>query len=64
MKQLQSGEKRVLRSEVTVPFDFRKHCLFCSQAGKYSSKKKDFELIPVRTHEFQNKSRTALPEKK
>ena len=53
MKQLQPGEKRVLRSEVIVQFDFRKHCLFCSQADKYSGKKKDFDLIPVRTHEFQ-----------
>ena len=53
MKQLQPGEKRVLWSEVIVQFDFRKHCPFCSQAAKYSGKKKDFELIPVRTHEFQ-----------
>ena len=53
MKQLQPGEKSVLQSEVIVQFDFRKHCLFCSQADKYSGKKKDFELIPVRTHEFQ-----------
>ena len=53
MKQQQPGEKRVLRSEVIVQFDFRRQCLFCSQADKYSGKKKDFELIPVRTHEFQ-----------
>ena len=53
MKHLQPGEKRVLRSEVIVQFDFRKHCLFCSQADKYSGKKKAFEPIPVRTHEFQ-----------
>ena len=39
-----------------VQFDFRKHCLFCSQVDKYSGKKKDFELIPVRTHEFQKKA--------
>ena len=52
VKQLQPGEKRVLRSEVIVQFDFRKRCLFCSQADKYSGKKKDFELIPARTHEF------------
>ena len=32
MKQLQPGEKRVLQSEVIVQCDFRKHCLFCSQA--------------------------------
>ena len=53
MKQLQPGEKLVLRSENIVQCDFRKHCLFCSQAEKYSGKIKDFELIPVRTHEFQ-----------
>ena len=64
MKQLQPGEKRVLWSEVVVQFDFRKHCHCCSQADKYSGEKKDFELIPVRTHEFQKKTRTALPEQK
>ena len=48
MKQLQPGEKRVLRSEVIDQFDFRKHSLFCSQADKYNGKKKNFELIPVR----------------
>ena len=53
MKQLQPGEKRVLQSEVIVHCDFRKHCLFCSQADKNSGKKKDFEPIPVRTDEFQ-----------
>ena len=64
MKQLQPGEKRVLRSEVIVQFDFRKHCLFCSQSDKYSGKKEDFELIPVRTHEFQKTVEQLWPEKK
>ena len=40
MKQLQQREKRVLRSEVIVQLDFRKHCLFCSQADKYGGKKR------------------------
>ena len=50
MKQLQPGEKRVSRSEVIVSLTLEKTCLFCSQADNYSGKKKDFELIPVRTH--------------
>ena len=56
MKQLQQEEKCVLWSEVIVQFDFTKHCLFCSQADKYSGKKKDFELIPSEHMNFRKQS--------
>lgn len=45
-------EKRVLRSE-TIQFDFKIHCLFCGKGDRRDSKRKDFELTPVRTIDFQ-----------
>ena len=50
------NEKRTLRSQI-INFDFQTNCLFCAQPDKYAGKKKDFELLPVRTLEFQNSTK-------
>ena len=51
-QQSHQTEKRVLRSEATQ-FDFKIHCLFCGEGDKGDRKRKNFELTPVRTFEFQ-----------
>ena len=35
-------------------FNYQDHCLFCSVADKYGGRKKDFNLIPVRSFDFQD----------
>ena len=46
-----SNESINLRSKEKT-FIFRSHCLFCEQTDKYGGKKKNWELLPVRTKEF------------
>ncbi|KAL5020675.1 hypothetical protein ScPMuIL_002240, partial [Solemya velum] len=48
-----SGENSAkLRSE-SPQFIFKEHCLFCGLAAKYDGKKRGFNIIPVRTMDFQ-----------
>lgn len=43
----------VIRRSQDVPFDYGKSCLFCGQPDLFSGKKKEFELVKVRTKQFQ-----------
>ena len=36
-----------------LKFNYSEHCLFCGQSAKYKGKRKGFDVIPVRTMEFQ-----------
>lgn len=47
----ESDLNRTLRSE-TPSFSYKDNCLFCTQPDRYSGKKKDHVLIPVRTLDF------------
>ena len=49
-----TSKRRALRSEAT-PFDYKEHCLFCGQSAKYEGKKKGYDVIPVRTGDFQTR---------
>ncbi len=51
---IESGEGTSLRS-LHPPFDFSKHCIFCGQPAKYDGRKRGFDVIPVRTKDFQQK---------
>eukprot|EP00794_Sanderia_malayensis_P014579 gene14579-16081_t len=51
-QQSHPTEKGVLRSEATQ-FDFKIHCLFCGEGDRSDRKRKNFELTPVRTFDFQ-----------
>jgi hypothetical protein len=42
-----------LRSSEPV-FNYREHCLFCGKPAKYGGRKKEYDLILVRTFAFQN----------
>ena len=49
-----ASKSRALRSEATS-FDYKEHCLFCGQSAKYEGKKKGYDVIPVRTGDFQTR---------
>ena len=38
-----------------APFDYAKNCIFCGTTDPYEGKRTDYKLIPVRTHDFQEK---------
>ena len=43
----------VRRRSTELKFNDSEHCLFCGQSAKYKGEKKGFDVIPVRTMEFQ-----------
>ena len=53
-KHVKVEEERTGLRSLQPPFDFRKHCIFCGQPAKYDGKRRGFDVIPVRTKEFQD----------
>ena len=43
----------VRRRSTQFKFNSSEHCIFCGQSAKYDGKKKGFDVIPVRTIDFQ-----------
>lgn len=43
----------ISRRSITPKFTSKEHCIFCGQTAKYDGKKKGFDVIPVRTKDFQ-----------
>lgn len=50
-----AGEQRsfINRRSTTPNFNSRNHCFLCGLAAKYEGKKKGYDVIPVRTMDFQ-----------
>ena len=46
-------ETPVGRRSTTPKFSLPDNCIFCGQTAKYDGRKKGFEVLPVKTREFQ-----------
>ena len=44
----------ISRRSTKPQFRWKEHCLFCGGSAKYDGKKRGFEVIPVRTIDFQD----------
>ena len=49
-----SSTQPIRRRSEEPAFVFKEHCLFCGQPARYEKKKKGFDVIPVRTKDFQD----------
>ena len=44
----------ISRRFVTTAFDYKENCVFCGLTAKYDGKKRGFDVITIKTQEFQN----------
>ena len=42
------------RRSVITAFEYKEYCIFCGLTAKYDGKKRGFDVIPIKTQEFQN----------
>ena len=55
----QNERTTIARRSTTSRFIFKEHCFFCGQPGKYEGRKRGYDVIPVRTKDFQDKIQEA-----
>ena len=55
----QNERTTIARRFTTSRFVFKEHCFFCGQPAKYEGRKRGYEVIPVRTKDFQDKIQEA-----
>ena len=48
------SEATVSRRSTKPKFNSKDQCIFCGQSAKYDGRKKGFDVIPVRTKDFQD----------
>lgn len=44
----------ISRRFVTTAFDYKENCVFCGLTAKYDGKERGFDVITIKTQEFQN----------
>lgn len=44
----------ISRRSVTTAFDYKENCVFCGLTAKYDGKRRGFDVITIKTQEFQN----------
>ena len=55
----QNERTTIARRSTTSRFIFKEHCFFCGQPAKYEGRKRGYDVIPVRTKDFQDKIQKA-----
>ena len=54
----------ITRRSTTPAFIFKEHCFFCGQPAKFSGRKLGYDVIPVRSSDFQESVYAACHERK
>ena len=54
MPKAKDSSPAVRRRSTSLPFNVQEQCIFCGLPAKYTGKKKGYDVIPVRTMEFQD----------
>jgi len=53
-EDVSSDSSSISRHSIKPQFNSKEQCFFCGQSAKYDGRKKGFEVIPVRTKDFQD----------